>query len=319
MAHTPAMNDPEFAPVIADPRLPTDRPFTNHQASAAGVSRRVIDRLVAEGAVRRVLRGVYVDASTADSLPLRADAVALVAHRDAVITDLTAAWLHGADVLPAGDFLPRVSMFQLPDNTRVRTMATTGGTRTLEPKDIELINGVRVTTPLRTALDAGRLLKRDHALAAIDALLRLRRFSQADMRRELPRFRGYRGVVQLRCLVPISDGRAESPRESVLRLRWLDAGLPAPHPQYVVNDDRGFPVYRLDLADPAARYAAEYDGHDYHSTEEQRSRDDQRRAWLRGRGWTIDVFDRAALASRTVGTRLWNGHHRAGLRRRSAA
>lgn len=301
-------------PVIADRRLPTDRPFTNQQAAAAGVSRRVLDRLVSEGSLRRLIRGVYLDASVRDSLPIRAQAVALVIHPDAVITDRTAAWFHGAQINAAGDYLPSVSVFQLPEHTRVRTPVTTGGTRTLEAGDIESIEGLRVTTPLRTALDLGRLLKRDDALAALDGLLRLRRFSQDDLRAEVPRFRGYRGVVQLRCLIPISDARSESPRESVLRLRWLDARLPAPHPQYVVQDDNGFPIYRLDLADPVARYAAEYDGEEYHFTPEQRARDNRRRAWLRRRGWVVDVFDGNALASRTVENRLWDGHRRAALR-----
>ncbi len=313
------MEDDDFVPAIADARLPTNVPFTVYQAAAAGVSRNVIARLTKQGLIRQVLRAVYVDASTADTIELRAAAIALVVHSDAVITDLSAAWLHGARVNPAGDYLPRISVFQLPENTRVRTRATAGGERTLEPKDIERINGLRVTTPLRTALDLGRLLKRDQALAALDGLFRLRRFTRSDLRSELPRFRGYRGVVQLRCLVPVCDPRAESPQESVLRLRWLDARLPDPCPQYVVVDDNGFPVYRLDLADPSVRYAAEYDGQDHHFTPEQRTKDDRRRAWLRRRGWVIDVFDRDGLASLTVGSRLLNGHRRAALRDHVAA
>ena len=47
---------------------------------------------------------------------------------------------------------------------------------------------------------------------------------------EIGRFRGFRGVVQLRCLAPLGDGRAESPGESALRLHWYDAGLPTPEP-----------------------------------------------------------------------------------------
>jgi hypothetical protein len=313
------MEDDDLVPAIADERLPTNVPFTLYQAAVAGVSRNVIARLTKQGLLRQVLRAVYVDASTADTTDLRAAAIALVVHPDAVITDLSAAWLHGARVNPAGDYLPRVSVFQLPENTRVRTRVTNGGVRTLEPEDIERINGLRVTTPLRTALDLGRLLKRDLALAAMDGLLRLHRFSRSDLRAQLPRFRGYRGVVQLRCLVPICDPRAESPQESILRLRWLDARLPAPHPQHVVADDNGFPVYRLDLADPSVRYAAEYDGQEFHFTREQRSNDAQRRAWLRRRGWLIDVFDQDDLASLTVGSRLLNGHRRAALRQQAAA
>lgn len=313
------MEDAELPPAIADPRLPTDSPFTVHQAASVGVGRHTIARLKKEGLIRQVVRSVYVDASATDTLDLRAAAIALLVHPDAVITDLSAAWLHGARVNSTGDYLPSVSVYQLPEHTRVRTRATTGGTRTLESDDIESISGLRVTTPLRTALDLGRLLKRGHALAALDGLLRLSRFTVSDLQSQLPRLRGYRGVVQLRSLIPIADGRSESPQESVLRLRWLEAGLPTPQPQWVVKDENGFPVYRLDLADPRVLYAAEYDGQDHHFTREQRSNDERRRAWLRRRGWIIDVLDGEGLASRTVGTRLWSGHRRARLRRESAA
>lgn len=306
-------------PATADSRLPTHRPFTLQQAAAAGVSRSIIARLRKQGLIRAVLRSVYVDASTPDSTELRTAAVALAVHPDCVITDLSAAWLHGARVQPSGDDLPRVSVFQVPDKTRVRTAATTGGLRTLETRDVETINGLRVTTPLRTALDLGRLLKRSHALAALDGLLRLGRFTRADLRAELPRFKGYRGIVQLRYLVPLCDPRAESPQESILRLRWLDARLPTPQPQYVVRDDRGFPVYRLDLADPAARYAAEYDGQDHHFTATQRKYDERRRDWLRRRGWTIVVFDRASLAAPNAGLVLRRTHEQAAERLRIAA
>ncbi len=47
------------------------------------------------------------------------------------------------------------------------------------------------------------------------------------MAAEIGRFKGYRGVRQLRVLVPLGDGRSESPGESVLRLHWYDAGLPS--------------------------------------------------------------------------------------------
>ena len=45
------------------------------------------------------------------------------------------------------------------------------------------------------------------------------------------RYKGYRGVIQLRTLVLVVDPRAQSPGESILRLRWLDTGLPRPECQ----------------------------------------------------------------------------------------
>lgn len=271
-------------------------PFTIRQAQEWSVSRDVIARLAREGSLRRVLKGVYVDSAVPDSIDLRAKALCLVVPESAVVTDRTAGWLHGAAVLAPGDHreLPPVSVFQLPGHTRVRTSMNRGGERTLEPADVQTIRSVRVTTPLRTALDLGRLLRRYDAIAALDALLRVGGFTQADLVQELPRFKGFRGVRQLRELAPLADHRAESPPESVLRLRWIDAGLPTPQPQIPILVD-GAERYRLDLGIEELRYAAEYDGEDFHTAREL-ARDKRRRDWLRReRGWTIDVLRKQDL------------------------
>jgi hypothetical protein len=291
----------DVSPLGAHPALPLDRPFTHQQAVEVGISREVLRRMVRVGLLRRVLKGVYVDAAAADGLLMRTQAVSLVVPSTAVVTDRTAAWLHGIDALRPGDHLvpPPVEVFQQPGHTRVRTSVTSGGERTLRPDDVEVVHGVRVTTPLRTALDLGRLTRRDHAIAALDALLRLGRFSHDDLLRGVERFRGQRGVVQLRELAPLADGRAESPGESVLRLRWLDAHLPAPEPQVEVHE-HGILRARVDLGLPELRFAAEYDGWDWHSSAEQRRHDRRRRTWLRDHGWTV-----VALTSREVYDQPW--------------
>ena len=97
-------------------------------------------------------------------------------------------------------------------------------------------------------------------------------------------------MVQLRGLLPLVDGRAESAGESALRLHWHDALLPRPEVQWWVQDDSGVDLYRLDLALPSIGYAAEYDGEQHHG-EEQAQGDPQRRGWLaEERGWEIGVF-----------------------------
>ena len=121
----------------------------------------------------------------------------------------------------------------------------------------------------------------------------------------MERFRRQRGVVQLRELAPIADGRAESPGESVLRLRWLDTSLPRPDLQVEVREN-GLLRARLDLAVPDLRFAVEYDGWDWHSSAAQRAHDRQRRDWLRAHGWTVvvltrrEVFDQPHLAAQRI-------------------
>jgi very-short-patch-repair endonuclease len=284
----------DLLPLLADSRLPTDRPFTTAEARASGVGPDVLRRLVREGQLRHVLRGVYVDAAVRDDLLSRSIALSLVVPETAVVTDETAGWLHGADVLPPGGHLhlPPVKVFQLPGHTRVRRRETHGGERTLVARDLTTVHGVVTTTPLRTALDLGRLTPRDRALGCLDSLMRAGGFDTDDLLRELPRFKGYRGVVQLRSLAPLADPRAESPGESGLRLRWYDAGLPAPVLQLPIRDELGIERYRGDLGLPVVRLLAEYDGRDHHTSPADRAHDEQRRAWLRAHGWVVVVLTR---------------------------
>jgi hypothetical protein len=190
---------------------------------------------------------------------------------------------------------------------RLRNGLCASGERRLAPRDVVTLHGVRTTTALRTACDLGRLLHRDQALAAMDSLLRLGPFGHRELLAESVRFRGYRGVVQLRALAPLADGRAESPGESVMRLRWIDAGLPRPEPQLAVAAPHG--RYYLDLGLEELRFGAEYFGEDYHG-ESERQADQARLDWLVDRrAFTIVVLRKPNLfgARRDAERRLVEG------------
>jgi len=163
----------------------------------------------------------------------------------------------------------------------------------LSKRDVMDLHGLTVTTPLRTACDLGRLLWRYDALAALDQFLRLG-VPHDELLEQVSRFKGYRGVIQLRYLAPIADPRAESVAESALRLHWHDARLPPPEIQWRVFDDLGLGVYRLDLALPEAMFGAEYNGEEFHSSEGDREHDEVRLTWLdEQRNWHIEVFDKS--------------------------
>ena len=279
-------------PVGADDRLPFGEPFTIAQALERGVTERVLQRLAREGVLRRVFRGVYVDSAADDDLLMRARALSLVVPPTAVVTDECAAWARGVDLVARGDHVipPPVMVVQPHGRGRVRQRGSDGRRRMLTARDVETLHGVRVTTALRTALDLARTRPRARGIAALDAMLRTGEFTHEEMLKEVQRFKGFRGVVRLRALAPLADPRAESPAESVMRLLWLDAGLPTPTLQIPIHDHVGWEIYRLDMGLPAIRYAAEYDGVEWHSSPAQRARDRERRAWLRDEGWTLDVL-----------------------------
>ncbi len=294
--------------------LPTDLPFTVDQARQQGVGKAELFDLLQRHEIRRMCRSVYVSADQADTIELRARALSLVVPQSAVVTDRTAAWLHGVAILPRSALAkaPKISIYQR-SGTRVRRPGVEGGTRQMLDRDVMVVGGVQVTSPLRTALDLGRLLWRFDALAALDGFLRIG-VPHNDMLLDSERFRGFRRVVQLRTLLPLADGRAESPAESALRLHWYDAGLPRPELQWWIHDDEGNPIYRLDLALPELKYCAEFDGQQFHSGEVQVQRDLRRRDWLaQERDWIIEPFHSESVYGQCpeAPSRLAAGYRRA--------
>jgi hypothetical protein len=261
-------------------------PFTTGDALAWGISRHRLDEAVGNREVHRLLTGVYLPDDVDQTPEIRAQAACLVISQHAVVCDELAAWIHGVDAYrySVGDLGAPVTTYVLRGHSPTNRPQVEGGSRDLLPEDWILVGGVRVTTPARTALDLGCKLSRRRALAAMDALMRATGFTTAEAKVLLRRYRGRRGVVQLRELLPLVDPRAESARESWTRLAIIDHGLPAPHPQWWIKV-RGVPTYRLDLAYPHARVVVEYNGEDFHSEEG----DAERLEWLENHGWTVVI------------------------------
>lgn len=270
--------------------LPLTEPFTYQQARECGYDDRRLAALVDEGLLQHPLRGVYHVGQLADSLALRLACLRLVVPPDGVVTDRTAGWLHGAGMVLAPGahrVVPVPTVFRRP-GYRLRNGLVRSGERSLADHEIQEVDGLLVTNPLRTACDLGRLLHRDQAFASLDAMLRLRVFDHAHLIAAVERFRGYRGVRQLRELAPDADPRSESQGESITRRRWLDLGdLPRPEPQIPVSGPWG--TFWLDLGVRELNYAVEYDGPEWHGPERKRH-DSWRRGLIRKHaGYDIDV------------------------------
>ncbi|WP_275742672.1 hypothetical protein [Nocardioides sp. YIM 152315] len=288
-------------------------PFVTQDALEAGASYTWLRRWCELGLLCRPVRGVYHSPCLTDDLMLRIGVLRLVVPDECVVTDRTAGWLWGAEmVLAPGDHVvtPAVSVFSPPGH-RLRNGLVDSGERRLRPQDVVELDGLRVTVPLRTACDLGRLLHRDQAFAALDSLARLGRFTLDELSLSVQRYRGYRGVVQLRTLVPFVDAGAQSPGESILRLRWLDTGLPRPSCQVPVPSPYGG-SYAIDIGTAGERFGAEYDGEEFHG-EDRAAHDADRRAWARDEyGWTLVVARRGNVfgRARDIETRLrqaWEG------------
>lgn len=266
-------------------------PFTGRHARCLGWSPDDVRRFVRDGHVRRVLRGVYIDAAVTDDLRTRARALVKVVPAGHVVCLRTAGWFLTADVLPIGAHraVPPIDLMAPSGAAGPRRAGCCGRTGPLAPHDVVHVDGVDVTVPSRTTADQLRLLRRPDAFAAVDAMRRATGVEPEAVAEVLDRFRGQRGVVQARQLLALSDPRAESPQESRTRLRCVDAGFPCPEPQIEVFDESGRLLARLDMGYRKERKGLEFDGDQFHHTIEQVRHDQERRASVERVGWAVSV------------------------------
>ncbi|TAL21494.1 MAG: hypothetical protein EPN99_07510 [Frankiales bacterium] len=87
--------------------------------------------------------------------------------------------------------------------------------------------------------------------------------------------------------MPLADGRAEAPTESLARLPLLPV-LPRLGPQVELVDHRGQVIARFDLADRQARLGIETDGLRGHSGDAMVAKDRRRDRRTEDRGWTTE-------------------------------
>lgn len=283
-----------------------DGPFARAEVD---LDRGAFFRQVADGRIRQVLRGVYVSGRTGDSIDLRVAAAAKVLKPGQILVDRSAAWVHGTDAFGWGekDVLPATEVCAPDGLEPVRRVGIAGGRRDLRAWDLMTVAGVPVTTPLRTAADLGCRLRRREAYAAMCDLGRRHGFTGARLQVYVDAFRGRRGVVQFRELAPLIQSSFESPREAWMWLAIHDAGLPSPMPQVWVQDRHG-ESYRLDLAYERLLIAIEYDGAEFHDSDEARRRDQVRRRRLADVGWRFVIVRRGDFKPARVG--MWTGEIR---------
>jgi hypothetical protein len=151
--------------------------------------------------------------------------------------------------------------------------------------DVRELNGVRVTTPVRTCWDLAQWLDLVEAVVVIDLLVQRRLVTVTDLEAYATRRRGARGWRRLLRAATLADPGADSPQESRLRVRLVLAGVPAPVTQYVIERGGRF-LARVDLAWPEQKVAVEYDGL-WHAADDQIHHDRKRLNRLAGTDWLV--------------------------------
>lgn len=224
----------------------------------AGHTRRERDRALASGELRRLRRGVLTDAGVtskpAEEHLLRVRAAATCLGPRTYLSHYSAAALHGLPLL-AG---------RLSEVTVVRTGGGHGSvhptlharTAVLAADDVTEIGGLPVTGLLRTACDLARLLPFPEAVMLLDAALR----AGTERGVLLRRTRGGRGCRRAADAIAFADGDAESPGESLSRVRMFEAGLVMPVLQKPIEDRFGRFLGRGDFYWDHVPAVGEFDG-----------------------------------------------------------
>jgi hypothetical protein len=256
-------------------------PFTRAQATVHGVS----SSALRSSPWRRVFWGIWVHESQPDTRDLRLAAARLAVPAHAVVCNVTAAWLYGADVRSCDDVTIYVSY---PPGRRRRAQPGLVVTQeTLCPTDIVNVRGVNLTTPVRTAFDCLRLLRGAERLVVADALTHLGYVSVDELRSYFASSYRRRNLRIAEQLLDLVEPLVESPMETRMRWQLIQNGLPVPVAQHEIYDRSGSFVARVDFAYPDVKVAVEFDG-SWHWT--RRREDDRRRQRLRELGWIVLVF-----------------------------
>jgi hypothetical protein len=254
-----------------------DWPFRGTDALAAGLVTR--HRLRTD--FEMVHRNVYIPRGQQLTPITRAVAAWLWSGRTATVAGLSAAALHRAAWID--DWLPA----ELNRCSRDTARGIILHSDTLEEDETCVGDGIRLTTPARTAFDLGRRKGLITAVIRLDALMHATELKVADVELLAERHRGARGLVQLRQALLMADAGAESPYETRTRLVLAGSGLPRPQTQIEVLNDWGAVMARIDIGWAAWKVGVEFDGAHHWTDPAQRARDIDRLAELEARGWTI--------------------------------
>lgn len=148
-------------------------------------------------------------------------------------------------------------------------------------------HGLRVSTPEQTWLHLSAGLTMPELVAAGDYLVHenlphttIQRLSDA-----VAANRDARGNAKCRAALPLLNTRAESPRESLLRVLLMNARIPGLEANVPIVTTDGF-RYRGDLVFRAARMIVEYQG-DHHRAPEEYRKDLTRISRLEADGWYV--------------------------------
>ena len=284
--------------------------FTIAEAERLGLAERTVRHRCDRGRYERLYHGVYAFAGSVDSEERRMVAAAKSLGDLAAISHQSAAELWGL----ARRRISRHEVVARRWDRRPRPGLIVHESLDLMKKDIVELNGIPVTSAVRTVVDLGAS-NRWVVESALEQGIRQRHFTLDDVEMFVKRVarRGRRGVGVIRPLIQSRrrwDSTTESELEDRFRRILADAFLPEPVAQFVVTNEFGGFVARADFAYPDARLLIELDSEAHHMDRIAFRTDRSKQNSAALLGWTVlrytwwDVVERPYHVAHQVASAL---------------
>ncbi len=261
--------------------------FTLAEAVALGVPARTVASRAREGRYISIEPQVYAVAGAPATLRQRIAGVVASCPALAAVSHQTAAELWGMTNRGIRAIETVTTRWDRVRREGVRVHESLD----LLPEDVVDLDGIPITTAVRTVVDLGASNKWV-VERALEEGIRRDLFTLDDVEAFVARVakRGRRGVGVIRPLLAARrrwDTVTESTLEDEFRRMLADGGLPMPQPQYVVRDKSGDLVCRADFAYPAVRVLVELDSEAHHLDRLTFRRDRSKQNQAVTLGWTV--------------------------------
>ncbi|HET6911128.1 MAG TPA: hypothetical protein VFH54_17500 [Mycobacteriales bacterium] len=253
----------------------------------AGWTNTEIDHALRAGRLVAVTRDALVPADALHDIKVRCGAALSTQREDAAGSHRSAALLHRWPWAPAAwslDHLPADVTAARDDVTRSSRKGVNRRLAALPDEDVVQVDGLRITSHARTAVDLARTEDRLLAVQLMDWLLTRKLCTYADFAAVTARMVRVPGVAKARRAIALARPGVDSPAETTVRLQAVDAGLEHPDTCLRIEED-GHLLARGDLGYRKWLIWIEYDSWQWHKERGIFASDRARDRWLTRRGW----------------------------------
>jgi very-short-patch-repair endonuclease len=263
--------------------------ISRDQLELEGLGEAARRRRVRAGLLVPILPGVYRSLVTTESWRQFVRATWMWLRGRGVLSHLTSASLLG---LVENEPLPIEVTSSLSSLKPPSDRVVVHRVKQLEQRDIRVIHGMSITTPVRTIVDLAGSLPQHRFEFVLDEARRRRLVAERPLREALDRLgiRGRPGIKALRSILDSGELQRPVPGSPFER-RFIQflvrRRLPMAERQFVIEDHKGNFVARVDFAYPDLKVAIECDGRKDHFGVGDWEKDVVRRSKLAALGWLV--------------------------------